>query len=279
MGIFGKKDKKVEVNNDTDTDVKNSVSKQPAKEKKLTGEKASIHASNEIVTLMKTFESSRMEENEKSKKTAWKITYFFGGLTALSLVAVAGLTPLKETTPYLLRVDNNTGYVDIVTQLKNAQNDYGEEVAKYFLANWVKLRESYDWFTVEDNFKLLLLQSGEAEQSRLRTEYSRPDAPFKVHTDKERVFINIDNVSFINKASIDTGATAQVRFTKRVEPTSGGTYDVNTGITQPAPKITKYVATVVFEWRNAPLKENERILSPLGFTVISYRTDIDGLGQ
>lgn len=274
MGIFNKRKK------DDELKAKNAEDSKQKKEKKVTGAKASIHASSEIVELMKTFESSRMEENEKSKKTAWNITKVFGGLTALSLVAVAGLTPLKETEPYLLRVDNNTGYVDIVTQLKTAQNDYGEVVSKYFLSKYVKNREGYDWYTVEDNYKTLLLQSGEDEQNRIRTQYAKPDAPYKVHTDKERVFISIDNVSFINKTSVnDAGATALVRFTKRIEPTNGGTYDANNNVTQPEAKVIQYVATVVFEWRNAPVKEVERLENPLGFTVISYRTDIDGLGQ
>lgn len=260
-------------NKDNQKDVNSEVKK----EKK--GVNAAINSSNELVSLMKQFESSKMKDNEASKKMAWKLTYFSFGLTAISLIAIAGLTPLKETQPYLLRVDNNTGYVDIVTKLKNAQNDYGEEVSKYFLANYVKNRESYDWFTVEDNYKTLLLQSDDNEQNRINTQFKRPDAPYKIYTDKQRVFITIDNISFINKSNLQDGATAQVRFTKRVEATNGGSYDPNTNIIQPAPQVTKYVATIAYDWRNASMKENERLANPLGFTVVSYRTDIDGLGQ
>ncbi|MGD9569848.1 MAG: virB8 family protein [Sedimentibacter sp.] len=280
MGIlgFGKK-----ANQDDEQPKKEDIEKAKAekaekKQKQAKGEKASIHASNEIVELMKQFESSKMADNEKSKKNAWKITYFFGFLSALSVGAVMGLAPLKETVPYVLRVDNNTGFTDVVKTLKNAQSDYGEEVSKYFLGQYVKTRESYDWFTIDDAFKTMLLQSGDAEQNRLKTVFSRPDAPYKIHKDHERVFIDINNISFLNKSDLSVGASAQVRYTKRVEPTNGGSYDPNTGIVQPEPKITKYVATIVYEWRNPSMNEDDRLKNPLGFTVISYRNDVE-MGQ
>ena len=66
MGIFDKRKKNDELQ------AKKAEDSKQKKEKAVTGAKASIHASSEIVELMKTFESSRMEENEKSKKTAWR---------------------------------------------------------------------------------------------------------------------------------------------------------------------------------------------------------------
>jgi Type IV secretory pathway, component VirB8 len=283
MGIFGfgNKDKANQTGDEKPKkeDIeKVKAEKAEKKAKAVKGEKASIHASNEILALMNAFESSRMAENEKSKKTAWNITKFFGLLATLSVGAVVGLTPLKETVPYVLRVDNNTGYTDVVKTLKNAQSDYGEEVSKYFLSEYVKTRESYDWYTIDDAFKVMLLQSGDAEQNRLKTIFSRPDAPYKTHKDQERVFIEINNISFINSADLSVGASAQVRYTKRVEPTNGGSYDPNTNIQQPEPKVTKYVATIVYEWRNPSLKEDDRLKNPLGFTVISYRNDVE-IGQ
>ena len=39
-------------------------------------------------------------------------------LTVLALVAVAGLTPMKTVEPFVIRVDNSTGVVDVVPVLK-----------------------------------------------------------------------------------------------------------------------------------------------------------------
>ena len=64
----------------------------------------------------------RKQEFEKDRvgfyKTLSKVGFIIGGVGALiglaGVVAVAGLTPLKRSEPYVIRVDNNTGFTDIV---------------------------------------------------------------------------------------------------------------------------------------------------------------------
>ena len=47
------------------------------------------------------------------------------------------------------------------------------------------------------------------------------------------------------------------------------------GAVEPAPKVERYIATISYEYINAPKKEEERYVNPLGFTVVSYRTDLE----
>ena len=69
------------------------------------------------------------------------------------VVAVAGLTPLKKSEPFVLRVDNNTGAVDIVQPISDSQSTtYGEVVDKYWLAQYIIERESYDWQLIQNSF-------------------------------------------------------------------------------------------------------------------------------
>ncbi|WP_043903282.1 VirB8/TrbF family protein, partial [Kingella kingae] len=78
-------------------------------------------------------------------------------LTGLAVGAVLGLTPLKTVQPFVIRVDNNTGVTDIVTTLKNEEKSYGEVVDKFWLAQYVRHREGYDWQTVQDTFDATIL--------------------------------------------------------------------------------------------------------------------------
>lgn len=261
MGLFKK-----------NTDAIDSV--KAKKEKKLTPEQQAINASEEFMNLMQGFESYRMQENEKSKKNAWRIAGASSVIAGLAVASIAFLTPLKTVEPLILRVDNNTGYVDMVTTLSNSQVAYGEEVAKYFLSEYVKNRESYDWYTIDDTFQKALLMSSEDEQNRLKIAFQKPTAPYKVYKDKERVKVEINNVSFIDGATAD-GGKAQVRYTQTIEPNSGGSYDPLSNQISPVPKVTKFVATIAYEYRNIPTKENVRLVNPVGFTVLSYRTDIE----
>lgn len=217
----------------------------------------------------KQFENSRMAENEKSKKLAWRITFGSCFLTSLAIVAIVGLTPLKETVPVIHRVDTSTGKVDVVNVLKDAQAGYGEVVDKYNLAKYVEYREGYDWFTVQTTFNNAMLMSNNDERNRLNNLYQSVAAPYKVYGQKSRVIIKVNNVSFIGNYQ------AQVRYEKITEPANGGNFSQAMGAVEPAPKVERYIATISYEYINAPKKEEERYVNPLGFTTVSYRTDLE----
>lgn len=217
----------------------------------------------------KQFENSRMAENEKSKKLAWRITFGSCLLTSLSIVAIVGLTPLKETVPVIHRVDASTGKVDVVNVIKDAQAGYGEVVDKYNLAKYVEYREGYDWFTVQTTFNNTMLMSNNDERNRLNNLFQSPSAPYKQYGQKNRVLIKVNNVAFIGNYQ------AQVRYEKITEPSNGGNFSQAMGAVEPAPKVERYIATISYEYINAPKKEEERYVNPLGFTVVSYRTDLE----
>lgn len=227
------------------------------------------YQAKQFVEAAKQFETSRLTENEKSKKLAWRITFGSCVLTSLSIIALAGLTPLKETIPVIHLVDKTTGKVDVVNILKDAQVGYGEVVDKYNLAKYVEYREGYDWYTIQTTFNNAMLMSGDDERNRLNNVFQSPAAPYKIYGQKERIRIKINNVSFIGDYQ------AQVRYEKITEPTNGGTYSQALGTIDPAPKVERYIATISYEYLNAPKKEEERYVNPLGYTTVSYRTDLE----
>ena len=213
------------------------------------------------------FENTRIDEIEKSRTIAWRVAGAALLTTIFVSIAIVFLMPLKEVEPYLVRVDNNTGQTDIVTVLANAESDYGEEVAKFFAANYVRLVEGYDWYTVQATFNKALLFSDPDIQNRLNNKFASSQAPHKLYQDKQRVEIEIDNVTFIGENLI------QVRFTKRVVPTNGGVYNAQEDRLQPAPIQSQAIATIGFDYINVPNVDEVRLINPLGFAVKSYRVD------
>ncbi|MDC4147466.1 virB8 family protein [Acinetobacter baumannii] len=267
MGWFFKnKDKSKSENNDLEQSEK--IQKKIAREKERL-EKDPTYAAKQFIEATKQFEEDKYKDNEKSKIIAWRVATGSCCLTALSIFAIVGLTPLKTVEPLIFRVDNNTGKVDIVSTLKNAQADYGEEVNKYFLAQYVKCREGYDWYTVQQTFNCAMLMSSEDEQNRLNTQMARADAPYKVLQDKKRINIKVNSVSFIGDGQ------AQVRYEKITEAANGGQYIAATGEVDPKPQGERWIATITFDYRNAPKKEEERYINPLGWTAITYRNDTE----
>ena len=89
----------------------------------------------------RSWETDKVLAIEKSRKTAWLIASISGLITFMAVMAVGMLAPLKSVQPYVVRVDNATGAVDIVSALTGAPAKYDEAVNKYFLQNYVRWRE------------------------------------------------------------------------------------------------------------------------------------------
>lgn len=125
------------------------------------------------------FDQDRMIMAERSVRIAWFAAMIAGILAAASIFAVVALIPLKTIEPFVIRVDNSTGIVDVVSALDSAQGTYDEAVTKYFAAKYVRGREGYVWSEAEENFRTVALLSSEAEQSRFAAAYrgSNPVRP------------------------------------------------------------------------------------------------------
>ena len=110
----------------------NNIEKRPVKAEKK--------AVDDYLTQMKLFEEDRIELAKKSAKTAWQVAAGFGGLALCSLIVLVVMMPLKQTQPYLLKVDQTTGHTEIVQPLSDAkQTTYGEVLDKYWLNKYIIL--------------------------------------------------------------------------------------------------------------------------------------------
>lgn len=230
-------------------------------------------AANAFITAAKEFEESRIADIEKSRAIAWRVAIGACTMSAMAMLAVVGLTPLKEVQPYVIRIDNNTGATDIVTTLRDAKSGYGDETAKFFSANYVRLMEGYDWYTIQNQVNQLMMFSDADMQSQINKKFSMPNAPHKLYKDKQRINITINNVSIIDEKGL-----LQVRFTKSVEPMSGGVYNPTDDTVSPKPIVSNHIATIGYEYVNVPTVDDVRLVNPLGYTVKSYRVDDDMIG-
>ncbi len=218
-----------------------------------------IKAGNDFIQAAKAFESSEIDRVRRNSKIAWRLAAGCLVLAGVAIGAVAGLTPLKTTTPFVIRVDNNTGATDIVTTLKHSEQSYGEVADKFWLAQYIQNREGYDWQTVQDTYDATQLLSSSQVQAEFSKLYNgSTNAPHLVLKDNYKVLAKVNAISFV-------GDMAQVRFEKRMVPVKG---DLDKQI-----PVQKMIATISFEYKNEPTQEKDRLVNPLGFQVTSYRVD------
>lgn len=236
------------------------------KPKKVTA----VQASYDFIKAAKEFEQSRIGDIERSRIIAWRVAIGACAVAFALAAAIVIMMPLKTVQPYVIRVDNNTGATDIVTVLTDSKSNYGDETAKYFAANYVRLVEGYDWYTIQNQVNQAMMFSDANMQNQLNKKYAMPSAPHKVYKDGQRINIKINNVSIIDEKGL-----LQVRFTKSIEPMNGGSYNPQTDSVTPEPIINNYIATLGFEYVNVPTVDDVRLVNPLGFTVKTYRVDDD----
>lgn len=209
----------------------------------------------------RSWETNRLLASQKSERLAWRIATVAGLLCAASIVAVAALAPFKTVEPYVIRVDNSTGIVDVVSALKNSKSNYEESVNKFFVQWYLRYREGYSRDLAEEYYYAVGLMSSPTEQQRFFAYFDpkKPTSPLNVYGDFAKVKIVLKSTSFIQPN------VALVRYSKEVQRGN----DI--------PSITHWAATIFFRYSGAPMAEKDRAINPLGFQVTEYRNDPDSL--
>jgi type IV secretion system protein VirB8 len=206
----------------------------------------------------RTWEYDRMRAAIQSKRLAWGIATGACALALVSVGAVAMLAPLKTVEPYVIRVDKTSGETEVVTALKGPQpRTYEDAVNRYFISQYVRLREGWLNDAARENAYTVMLMSDPLESGRYlnSVQSSNKNAPSNIYSDKGYVSIAIRSISFLSPT------VAQVRYTKIIN------FGQNTPVAQ------NWNAIMTFKYTTAPEHEKDRNINPLGFQVVNYRSD------
>jgi type IV secretion system protein VirB8 len=195
-----------------------------------------------------------------SERKAWRVVGVLSFITIAAVGAVVGLTPLKRTEPFVIRVDNSTGIVDLVETVTDGKTNYSEEINKYFLNQFVRYREGYSNELKEDYYRNVGYMSNHEEQQRFFEYFNpqNPQSPLNIYGDKGKITTTVKSISFI-KSNV-----ALVRYVKEVHD-------------QREVKKTHWAATITFEYINGAIADSVRTVNPLGFQVTDYRVDADAI--
>jgi type IV secretion system protein VirB8 len=208
----------------------------------------------------KTWETNRLVEAEKSKKIAWTVAIGASVIAFVSTIAIAGLTPLKTVELRIVRVNDTTGTVDVLSELSTAKTTYGKAIDKYFAGQYIRFREGYSRQLAEEYYSKVGLMSASQEQKRYGEWFNpkNPESPLRVYGENGKSKVNIKSYSFIKDNIV------LVRYSQEVERSA-----------TEKPEVTHWAATMVFKYSGAPMTEKDRDVNPLGFQVTEYRRDPD----
>lgn len=194
----------------------------------------------------------------KSEKRAWIISSIAVVLAIIAIIGSVAIMFEKRAQVFLIKENAQTGAPDLITSITNMSVAYEEVRDKYWLSQYVRARERYDWQTVQADYDMVGLMSSEdvgREYAALFQGDEALDKKFGEHTKAE-----ID----IHSRSIDGKGMGTIRFEKSIR-SSRNPAEV---------KKRRWIATITYEYNPANWeKESDRMLNPFGFTVTSYRID------
>ncbi|MEB2799634.1 virB8 family protein [Campylobacter upsaliensis] len=196
---------------------------------------------------------------EQSNKRAWLISFVAIFIASLSLIAVVLLTPLKTIEPYVIRVDNTTGMVDILTLLDEKEITQNEALDKYFISQYIKAREGYYYELLNQDYLLTQLMSSENVANEYRALYEGDNARDQILKNSNEVSVQILSVVLGESNGVKT-STIRANITTKNLSTRG---------TSQATKVI----TLSYDYTLGKASEENRLLNPLGFKVLTYRID------
>ncbi|HDQ4465211.1 TPA: type IV secretion system protein [Pseudomonas aeruginosa] len=219
------------------------------------------------------FESSVAEQARRKARTWRALAIVFAVLAFMAVGAVLGLTPLKTVEAFLVRVDNNTGFTDVVPVVKGRMGSADEQDVQdeFWLATYVRFRESYTFAGSDVNYSMVRLLSYSGTFGEYRNFQLSSKGYTQVLGDLRQLRVDINNIVFLDGEGDAPGAvvprgakyrTAQVRFTKTVLDRNG------MPVLGMAP--VTWLGTISFDYANSPKNRKQRWLNPLGFGVAAY---------
>lgn len=221
--------------------------------------KEAKQATQRLYDAVAAFHTDRVATANQSARRAWIVAGISTVITFMSVGAVTLLTPLKKPVPFVLRVDQNTGYTDIAPAMELDKKSWGNDIDKFWLGSFVINRESYDWESVQTMYDSVQLLSSENVMGQYKAEMMAKNGPVNLLGKNQKIVVSVSSVSFFNDI-------AQIRYTKSIRSNSG-----QASSTIPD---TEWIATVTFDYKKNIRLEKDRIrVNPLGFRVTSWRTD------
>lgn len=205
------------------------------------------------------FESSVRFLVEQSNKRAWLVAFVSIFIAILSIIAVLLLTPLKTVEPYVIRVDNTTGMVDILTTLDEKQISQIESLDKHFIAQYIKAREGYYYDMLNQDYIFVQLLSTPQIAEEYRQIYTGDNARDVKLGNSTQVEVQIISI-VLGESNGSKTATARINL-KTINRNSQGQM------------IATKVITLSYDYQVGQVNEENRLLNPLGFKVSNYRVD------
>lgn len=206
-----------------------------------------------------SYEASERARDRKLVRLGLTIGGVGAAIGVMGVAAVIALAPLKTVVPLVFRVDKATGSVERVYDVRGGPMDVGDAEKRFFLWQYVRLRQSYTAAEAESSFNAVTLMSSLAVQKEYSDGFkgTNPNSPQVLLGQDGNATVRWVSTSFLGPK------LAQVRFVQMA---------TKQGVALPPQQM---VATIAFDFAPGQVSAAALNVNPLGFIVTSYRADME----
>lgn len=206
-----------------------------------------------------SYEADRLRSYQRTARMGFTVGAIGALIGLAGIAAVAGMAPLKTVLPLVFRVDNTTGAVERIYDVRGGELAASEASRRYFLWQYVRHRQGYSAAEAQANFDAVALMSSPRVQNEYAADYrgSNPNSPQVVLGRDGSASLRWVSTSFLGPK------LAQVRFVQ---------HERRGDVALPAKPM---VATIGFDFAPGEVSSSAINVNPLGFIVTSYRADME----
>jgi type IV secretion system protein VirB8 len=195
-----------------------------------------------------------------------RLALWIAGAGWLGLVMACGalllLMPLKRVEPFVIRVDNTTGILDVVP-VYAGKSDLPDTVTRYLLTHYITVCERFDFATAESDYEECGAFHTAARNQAWYAAWSpnNPISPLNLYRDGSSIRSEVNAVSFFKRGNGVTDL-AQVRYIK-----------TRRGVGGEAQQVTHWIANIQYAYAEPSSDPKVRRWNPLGFKVVEFKVE------
>ncbi|MDB6008886.1 MAG: hypothetical protein JWL65_1136 [Gammaproteobacteria bacterium] len=204
-----------------------------------------------------SWDDDRVAEAHRSARAGWRVAGAGWVCAVTGGASLLLLMPLKRVEPFVVRVDNTTGIVDVVP-VYAGDATVDQAVTRYFVTHYITICERFNFETAESDYEECGAFHAAQRNQAWSTLWNKnnPASPLNVHKDGSTVRAQVESVSFFQRGN-GVSDLAQVRYVKAERQGSGG-----------AEHLTHWIATLQYVYTAVSKDPRVRRWDPLGFKIV-----------
>jgi type IV secretion system protein VirB8 len=173
--------------------------------------------------------------------------------------SISYIKSTKSIEPFVIEIEPKTGVPTVVEPLSVIAYSGSEVINRYFIWNFIKLREEYNYITFPRAMTDIRLFANDLVYSQYRraVDQNNLQSPYNLYGQGSV------RTAELKSLILQDQNTAQIRIRLTVDGAQRLTMDK--------------IILLTFEYNNLEISDDKRLTNPLGFTITSYRIDDERL--